>query len=115
MRYRGNSAASELGLARFGLRIVPAMQPSPARGETAECVAKDSSAGHWAGASLVAEAVARGARRGAPKESCDRVATLFVRGRLAPVSALRQRRRVSLPRPAPPAVPGRLIGGIVLA
>jgi hypothetical protein len=28
MRYRSNSAASELSLARFGLRIVRAMQPS---------------------------------------------------------------------------------------
>jgi hypothetical protein len=37
-----NSAASELSLARFDLRIVRAMQSSSARGETAECVAKHS-------------------------------------------------------------------------
>jgi hypothetical protein len=29
-------------LAPFGLRIIPAMQPSGARGKTAECVAKRS-------------------------------------------------------------------------
>ena len=36
---RSNSAASDVGLARFDLRIVRAMQSSRARGETAECVA----------------------------------------------------------------------------
>lgn len=40
MRYRINRAASDASLARFGLRIVRAMQPPAARGETAECVAK---------------------------------------------------------------------------
>ena len=34
-----NSAAPDVDLARFDLRIVGAMQPSAARGETAECVA----------------------------------------------------------------------------
>lgn len=37
--YRSNSAAPEVSLARFGLRIVQAMQPSATRGKTAECVA----------------------------------------------------------------------------
>ena len=37
--YRSNSAAPEASLARFGLRIVQAMQPSATRGKTAECVA----------------------------------------------------------------------------
>jgi hypothetical protein len=32
----------DVGLARFGSRIIRAMQPSPARGATAECVAKRS-------------------------------------------------------------------------
>jgi hypothetical protein len=36
---KSSSAASDAGLARFGLRIVRAMQPSAARGKTAECVA----------------------------------------------------------------------------
>ena len=41
-----SSAASDVGLAPFGLRIIRAMQPSAARGETAECVALRSS-GVW--------------------------------------------------------------------
>jgi hypothetical protein len=38
MTYESNSAASEFSLAPFGLRIIRAMQPSAARGKTAECV-----------------------------------------------------------------------------
>ena len=34
-----NSAASDVDLARFDLRIIRAMQSSAARGTTAECVA----------------------------------------------------------------------------
>ena len=40
MPYGSNSAASEGDLTWFGLRIMRAMQPSGARGETAERVAK---------------------------------------------------------------------------
>jgi hypothetical protein len=39
MTYESSSAASDISLAPFGLRIIRAMQPSAARGETAECVA----------------------------------------------------------------------------
>jgi hypothetical protein len=44
MPYESSSAASDVSLAEFGLRIIPAMQPSAARGKTAECVAKHSPA-----------------------------------------------------------------------
>ena len=40
MTYESSSAASDVNLAPFGLRIIRAMQPSAARGETAESVAK---------------------------------------------------------------------------
>jgi hypothetical protein len=40
MTYETSSAASDVSLAPFGLRIIRAMQPSAARGETTECVAK---------------------------------------------------------------------------
>ncbi len=40
MSYESSSAPSEVTLPPFGLRIIRAMQPSAARGETAECVAK---------------------------------------------------------------------------
>jgi hypothetical protein len=43
MPYKSNSAASDVSLARFGLRILRAMQSSAARGRTAECVALRSS------------------------------------------------------------------------
>ena len=39
MTYESSSAASDVSLAPFGLRIIPAMQPSAAHGETAEYVA----------------------------------------------------------------------------
>ena len=39
MPYQSNSAACDVSLARFGLRIIRAMQPSAARGKTAERVA----------------------------------------------------------------------------
>jgi hypothetical protein len=39
----GNSAASDVSLARFGLHIIRAMQASGARDETAECVANQQS------------------------------------------------------------------------
>jgi hypothetical protein len=39
MTYKSGSAASDVSLVPFGLRIIRAMQPSAARGETAECVA----------------------------------------------------------------------------
>jgi hypothetical protein len=42
MPYKSSSAASDVSLARFGLRIIRAMQPSAALGKTAECVAKYS-------------------------------------------------------------------------
>ena len=42
MTYESSSAASDVSLAPFGLRIIRAMQPSAAGGETAECVAKHS-------------------------------------------------------------------------
>jgi hypothetical protein len=42
MPYESSSAASDVSLAPFGLRIIRAMQPSAARGKTAECVAKQS-------------------------------------------------------------------------
>jgi hypothetical protein len=57
MRYRSNSAASELSPARFGLRIVRAMQPSAACGETAECVAKVSPGPRSAEHSFVANSI----------------------------------------------------------
>jgi hypothetical protein len=47
MPYESSSAASDVSLAAFGLRIIPAMQPSAARGKTAECVAKRASAQAW--------------------------------------------------------------------
>jgi hypothetical protein len=43
MTYESSSAASDVSLVPFGLRIIRAMQPSAARDETAECVAKRSS------------------------------------------------------------------------
>ena len=43
MPYQSSSAASDVRLARFGLRIIRAMQPSAARCKTAECVASRSS------------------------------------------------------------------------
>jgi hypothetical protein len=39
MPYESGSAASEVSLAWFGLRIIRVMQPSAVRNETAECVA----------------------------------------------------------------------------
>jgi hypothetical protein len=42
MTYESSSAASDVSLVPFGLRIIRAMQPSAARDETAECVAKRS-------------------------------------------------------------------------
>ncbi len=42
MTYASSKAASDVSLAPFGLRIIRAMQPSAARGETAEYVAKQS-------------------------------------------------------------------------
>jgi hypothetical protein len=44
MPYKSNSAASDVSLARFDLRIIRAMQPSAAGDKTAECVANQSSA-----------------------------------------------------------------------
>ena len=44
MSYESSSAPSEVTPPRFGLRIIPALQPSAARGKTAEYVAKRSSA-----------------------------------------------------------------------
>jgi hypothetical protein len=38
MRYESSNAASDDNLAPFGVRIIRAMQPSAARGETAECL-----------------------------------------------------------------------------
>ena len=38
-----SSAASDVSLAPFGLRIIRAMQPPDAHGETAECVANHAS------------------------------------------------------------------------
>jgi hypothetical protein len=40
MTYESSSTASDVSLVPFGLRIIRAMQPSAARDETAECVAK---------------------------------------------------------------------------
>jgi len=51
------SAASDVSLARFGLRIIRAMQPSAALGKTAECVDKRSSASAATDGSDVAIAV----------------------------------------------------------
>ena len=39
MTYKSSSATSDVSPAPFGLRIIRAMQPSAARGKTAECVA----------------------------------------------------------------------------
>ena len=39
MPHESNSAASDVSLARYGLRIIRAMQSSAARGKTAERVA----------------------------------------------------------------------------
>jgi hypothetical protein len=39
MPYESSSAASDVSLAAFGLRIIPAKQASAARDKTAECVA----------------------------------------------------------------------------
>ena len=47
MTYESSSAASAVSLAPFGLRIIRAMQPSAARGETTECVANDSRGSRW--------------------------------------------------------------------
>jgi hypothetical protein len=44
---RKQQRGSDVSLAAFGLRIIPAMQPSAARGKTAECVAKRASAQAW--------------------------------------------------------------------
>jgi hypothetical protein len=49
MTYESSSATSDVSLAPFGLRIIRAMQPSAARGETAECVAKESRQSRGAG------------------------------------------------------------------
>ena len=43
MPCKSSSAESDLSLAPFGLRIIRAMQPSAAPGETTECVALRSS------------------------------------------------------------------------
>jgi hypothetical protein len=42
MPYKSSSAASDASLARFGLRIIRAMEPSAVRGKTADCVANQS-------------------------------------------------------------------------
>ncbi len=42
MPHKSSSAASEISIARFALRIIRAMQSSAARVETAECVAMRS-------------------------------------------------------------------------
>jgi hypothetical protein len=57
MTYESSSAASDVSLAPFGLRIIRAMQPSAARGETAECVALRWSGMAGARDRVVAEAL----------------------------------------------------------
>jgi hypothetical protein len=42
MPYKSSSAVSDVSLAPSALRIIREMQPSAARGETAECVANQS-------------------------------------------------------------------------
>jgi hypothetical protein len=71
MPYQSSSAASYVSLARFGSRIIPAMQPSAARRKTAECVAKRSFSLAPADRSCVAERW-RGAWR--REHQSDRVA-----------------------------------------
>ena len=44
--YKSSSAASDAGVEPFGLRVIRAMQPSAARGETAECAAEQLYAGN---------------------------------------------------------------------
>ena len=56
MPHKRNSAASDVDLARFDLRIGRAMQSSARPGPTAECVATRSSDVAGAGDPLVAEA-----------------------------------------------------------
>ena len=70
MTYESSSAASDVSLAPFGLRIIRAMQPSAARGETAECMALHRVALATTDRSYVAEALARRKRPGGRKRSC---------------------------------------------
>jgi hypothetical protein len=52
---KSNSAASDVDLARFDLRIIRAMRPSRSRGKTAECVTMGSPNDGPADASLSAK------------------------------------------------------------
>src|ERR1700756_1623659 len=45
MPYQSSSAASDVSLARFGLRVTPAMQPAPPGGKKAECGGRQSAGG----------------------------------------------------------------------
>ena len=58
MPYQSSSAASDVSLAAFGLRIIRAIQSSAARGKTAACVA-NRLAGVSAGAPLLRLTVRR--------------------------------------------------------
>jgi hypothetical protein len=49
MPYKSSSPVSDVSVARFGLRIIRAMQSSAARGKTAECVAKHKPASTFLG------------------------------------------------------------------
>jgi hypothetical protein len=72
MPYESSSAASDVSLARFYVRIVRAMLPSAARGKTAECVAVQSPAVGGRGDRDVAIAVAGPGAAGESKRSSAR-------------------------------------------
>lgn len=63
MPYESSTAESDVTLAWFGLRIIRAMQPSAAGGETAECVGI-AIVRNGAGGPLVCRQDTRGARPG---------------------------------------------------
>ena len=82
MPYKSSSAASDLSLDRFGLRIIRAMQPSDARGKTAECVANHAS-------------------RVRPADACFRDCVRAAWQRLTVASMLRPRRAMCARRRLP--------------
>ena len=110
-------------LAPFGLRITRAMQPSAARGKTAECVAKHSSGVAPAGDALVAEGLVRIVGRQRPKAivpvgapAPGRLRQPRLRGRLA-TPPMHELCTLGRSRSRPTSLPlakGRAAGGVRL-
>lgn len=88
MAYESSSAASEVVLGWFGLRIIRAVQPSAAGGNTGECLAEQSRVGADRRERNVAIAIAR--RTGGETRSDSRDVRCGVTGHVAKRSSRRR-------------------------